>query len=379
MSTPELPELSTEEIRRYARHLSVPGVGVEGQRKLKASSVLMIGTGGLGSPAALYLAAAGVGRIGLIDPDTVDRSNLQRQILHGESWVGKSKLESAAARIREVNPHVELDLHPVRFTPDNAMDLVARYDVVLDGCDNFPTRFLSNDTCFFLKKPCVYGSIFRFDGQVTVFAPHLGGPCYRCMLPSLPAPGSAPSCEEAGVLGVLPGVIGSLQAMETIKLMLGIGEPPLGKLLCYDALATSFRSLRLRRDPACRLCGDAPSIHSVRNTETTANASCEVPSDEVPAISAADLAARIDAGEDLFILDVRQPEEEVEGTIPGAHLIPLATLPGRLAEIPADREVLVHCRSGGRSSRAVKFLRQAGIPRAVNVAGGINAWNALDR
>ena len=376
---PELPALSPEEIRRYARHLSVPGVGEQGQRKLKASSVLMIGTGGLGSPAALYLAAAGVGRIGLIDPDTVDRSNLQRQILHGESWVGKSKLESAAARLREVNPHVELELLPVRFTPENAMELVSRYDVVLDGCDNFPTRFLSNDACFFLKKPCVYGSIFRFDGQVTVFAPHLGGPCYRCMLPSLPAPGAAPSCEEAGVLGVLPGVIGSLQAMETIKLLLGIGDPPLGKLLCYDALATTFRSLRLRRDPACRLCGDAPSIDTVMNPETNASASCSVPATDVPAISAGDLAARIDAGEGPFILDVRQPEEEAEGVIPGARMIPLPELPERLAEIPADREIFVHCRSGGRSSRAVKLLREAGISGAVNITGGINAWNALER
>ncbi|MCW1915691.1 molybdopterin-synthase adenylyltransferase MoeB [Luteolibacter sp. GHJ8] len=374
---PELPTLSTDEVRRYARHLSVPGVGEEGQRRLKGSSVLMIGTGGLGSPAALYLAAAGIGRIGLIDPDTVDRSNLQRQILHGESWVGKSKLESAAARLREVNPHVELELHSVRFTPENAMDLVSRYDVVLDGCDNFPTRFLSNDACFLLKKPCVYGSIFRFDGQVTVFAPHLGGPCYRCMLPSLPAPGSAPSCEEAGVLGVLPGVIGSLQAMETIKLLLGIGEPPLGKLLCYDALSTSFRSLRLRRDPACRLCGDAPTIHSVSNHETMANPSCEVPGNEIPAIDVAELSARINAGEDLFIIDVRQPEEEVEGTIPGAILIPLATLPERLSELPVDRELLIHCRSGGRSGRAVQFLHESGFPQAVNVAGGINAWNAL--
>lgn len=375
----EPPALSPEEIRRYARHLSVPGVGEQGQRKLKDSSVLMIGTGGLGSPAALYLAAAGVGRIGLIDPDTVDRSNLQRQILHGESWVGKSKLESAAARLREVNPHVQLDLLPVRFTPENAMELVSRYDVVLDGCDNFPTRFLSNDACFFLKKPCVYGSIFRFDGQVTVFAPHLGGPCYRCMLPSLPAPGAAPSCEEAGVLGVLPGVIGSLQAMETIKLLLGIGDPPLGKLLCYDALATAFRTLRLRRDSACRLCGDAPSIDTVMNPETTASVSCTVPATDIPAISAGDLASRIDAGEAPFILDVRQPEEEVEGVIPGARLIPLPELPERLAEIPADGEIFVHCRSGGRSSRAVKLLREAGIAGAVNITGGINAWNALER
>ncbi len=376
---PELPLLSNEERQRYARHLSVPGVGEEGQRRLKGSSVLMIGTGGLGSPAALYLAAAGVGRIGLIDPDTVDRSNLQRQILHGESWVGKPKLESAAHRLREINPHIELELHPVRFTPDNALDLVSRYDVVLDGCDNFPTRFLSNDACFLLKKPCVYGSIFRFEGQLTVFAPHLGGPCYRCMLPSMPPPGAAPSCEEAGVLGVLPGVIGSLQAMETIKLLLGIGEPPLGKLTCYDALSTSFRSLRLRRDPACRLCGDSPSITSVHNPETIASTSCSIPDPTMPSITVDELAARIDAGDDLFIIDVRQPEEEAEGTIPGAKLIPLATLPGRIGELPADREILVHCKSGGRSARAVTLLHEAGFPRAVNVTGGINAWNAAGR
>ena len=376
---PDLPPLSAEERLRYARHLSVPGIGEEGQRRLKGSSVLMIGTGGLGSPAALYLAAAGVGRIGLIDPDTVDRSNLQRQILHGESWVGKPKLESAAARLKEINPHVELELHPVRFAPDNALDLVARYDVVLDGCDNFPTRFLSNDACFLLKKPCVYGSIFRFEGQLTVFAPHLGGPCYRCMLPTLPPPGAAPSCEEAGVLGVLPGVIGSLQAMEAIKLLLGIGEPPLGKLTCYDALSTSFRALRLRRDPACRLCGDAPSIHSVHNPETMASSSCSLPDPGMPSITVQQLAARLEAGETPFIIDVRQPEEEAEGTIPGALLIPLAALPDRLAELPADREILVHCKAGGRSSRAVKLLHEAGFPQAVNIEGGINAWNTAKR
>ena len=376
---PDLPPLSAEERLRYARHLSVPGIGEEGQRRLKGSSVLMIGTGGLGSPAALYLAAAGVGRIGLVDPDTVDRSNLQRQILHGESWVGQPKLASAAARLKEINPHVELEFHPVRFAPDNALDLVARYDVVLDGCDNFPTRFLSNDACFLLKKPCVYGSIFRFEGQLTVFAPHLGGPCYRCMLPSLPPPGAAPSCEEAGVLGVLPGVIGSLQAMETIKLLLGIGEPPLGKLICYDALTTSFRSLRLRRDPACRLCGDAPSVHSVHNPETMVSSSCSLPDPGMPSITVQQLGARLDAGETPFILDVRQPEEEAEGTIPGALLIPLATLPDRLSDLPADREILVHCKAGGRSSRAVNFLHEAGFPQAVNIEGGINAWNAARR
>lgn len=369
--------LSAEERERYARHLSIPGVGTAGQLRLRSASVLCIGTGGLGSPAALYLAAAGVGRIGLIDPDVVDRSNLQRQILHGESWVGKPKLESAAARLREINPHVELELHPVRFSPDNALDLVSRYDVVLDGCDNFPTRFLSNDACFFLKKPCVYGSIFRFEGQASVFAPHLGGPCYRCMLPELPPPGAAPSCAEAGVLGVLPGIVGSLQAMEAIKLLLGIGEPPLGALLCYDALRSSFRTLRLRPDPSCRLCGAHPVIDSVHNPETTASASCDM--SDIPSTGVEELARRIDAGEDLVIIDVRQPEEEAEGVIPGARLIPLATLPGELGSLPRDREILVHCKAGGRSARAVKMMAEAGFANAVNVSGGIDAWNALGR
>lgn len=369
--------LTAEERERYARHLSIPGVGVEGQLRLKSSSVLCIGAGGLGSPAALYLAAAGVGRIGLVDPDVVDRSNLQRQILHGESWVGRPKLESAAARLQEINPHVAVELHAVRLTPDNALDLVSRYDVVLDGCDNFPTRFLSNDACFFLKKPCVYGSIFRFEGQVTVFAPHLGGPCYRCMLPEVPPPGAAPSCAEAGVLGVLPGIIGSLQAMETIKLLLGLGEPPLGSLLCYDALRTTFRTLRLRPDPSCRLCGTHAVIDSVRNPETTADSTCLM--SEISSISVEDLARRIDAGEDLCIIDVRQPEEEAEGTIPGARLIPLATLPDQLSTLPRDREILVHCKAGGRSARAVKLMTEAGFSRAVNVSGGIDAWKALGR
>lgn len=379
MSISPSPPLTATELQRYARHLSIPGVGVEGQRRLKGASVLCIGTGALGSPVAMYLAAAGVGRLGLIDPDTVERSNLQRQILHGEAWVGKPKLESAASRLREINPEIQLDLHPVRFSPANALELVAQYDVVVDGCDNFPTRYLSNDACFLLGKPCVYGSIFRFDGQMSVFAPHLGGPCYRCMLPELPPPGAAPSCEEAGVLGVLPGIVGSLQAVEALKLLLGLGAPPLGKLLCYDALRSTFRTLNLRRDPACRLCGDAPSIRSVDNPETRSAATCAMPEDSIPAISAAELAAKIDAGEQPFLIDVREPQEEAEGVIPGAQLIPLATLQDHFAELPADREIYVHCRSGGRSSRAVKLLQQAGLPRAVNVAGGIQAWNALGR
>ena len=368
------PPLTAAERQRYARHLSIPGVGEEGQRRLKSSSVLMIGTGGLGSPAALYLAAAGVGRLGLVDDDRVDRSNLQRQILHGESWVGKPKLESAADRLREINPHLKLELHPTRFTPDNADDLLRGYDLILDGSDNFPTRFLTNDVAFFQNKPCVYGSIFRFEGQVTVFAPHLGGPCYRCMLPALPPPGAAPSCEEAGVLGVLPGIIGSLQAMEAIKLLLGLGEPPLGRLLCYDALRTSFRTLRLARDPSCRLCGDAPSLTTHRNHETMSDPSCAVPGSDLPSINVDELARRLDSGNPVTLIDVRQPEEHAEAAIRGSILIPLNELPQRLDEIPRGGEILVHCKAGGRSARAVAFLQQNGFPEAVNVTGGMDAW-----
>ena len=365
-------DLSQAELERYARHLSVPGIGIDGQRKLKGSSVLLVGSGGLGSPAALYLAAAGVGRIGLMDDDTVDRSNLQRQILHGESWVGKPKLESAVARLAEINPHVLIEPHAERLTPDNADAMVERYDLVLDGSDNFPTRFLTNDVCFFLKKPCVYGSIFQFEGQVTVFAPHLGGPCYRCMLPTVPPAGAAPSCEEAGVLGVLPGIIGSLQAMEAIKLLLGIGEPPLGRLLCYDALRTSFRTLRLAADPGCRLCGASPSVRSTRSTETLASGSCGVPDPQQPSIEVSELAGLLKAGP-IVLIDVRRPEEHAARAIPGSRLIPLGELPGRLAEIPREEKVYVHCKSGMRSSKAVDILRNDGID-AVNVAGGIDAW-----
>ncbi|MFC7336166.1 molybdopterin-synthase adenylyltransferase MoeB [Haloferula chungangensis] len=368
----EFPPLTHDERLRYARHLSIPGVGEEGQRKLKASSVLMIGTGGLGSPAALYLAAAGVGRIGLVDDDRVDQSNLQRQILHGESWIGKPKLDSAVARLREINPLITIDAHAERFTPENASELLEPYDLLIDGTDNFPTRFLSNDVCFFQKKPCVYGSIFRFEGQVTVFAPHLGGPCYRCMLPTLPAPGAAPSCAEAGVLGVLPGIIGSLQAMEAIKLLLGIGEVPLGKLTCYDALRTSFRPLRLARDPKCRLCGDAPSLHSHDNPETRSSITCSM--SDFPSISVSELAEKLSSNPSTVLIDVREPAEYAEAAIPGSTLIPLGELADRLDEVPRDGEVLVHCKLGGRSARAVAFLQEQGITGATNVEGGIDAW-----
>ncbi|MBK1882931.1 molybdopterin-synthase adenylyltransferase MoeB [Luteolibacter pohnpeiensis] len=368
--------LSQAELLRYSRHLIIPGVGPDGQMKLKNASVLLIGTGGLGSPAALYLAAAGVGRLGLVDPDVVDASNLQRQILHGESWIGKPKLESAADRLREINPHITVEQHPVRFTPANARSIAESYDIILDGCDNFPTRFLTNDTAFFLKKPLVYGAIHRFEGQVSVFAPHLGGPCYRCLIPTSPAPGAVPSCNEAGVLGVLPGIIGSLQAMEAIKLILGLGEPPLGKLVIYDALSTSFRSIKLRRDTTCRLCGDHPSIFSTENAETTAPATCQVDDPNMQSITTSELRKRLNGDFDAVLIDVREPHEHAVANIPQAELIPLATLPDQIDRLPKDREIIVHCKSGGRSAKAVDFLIANGFENVTNVTGGMDAWLA---
>lgn len=366
--------LSKEELIRYSRHLLIPGVGTEGQLQLKNASVLMIGTGGLGCPAALYLAAAGVGRLGLIDPDHVEVSNLQRQILHGHSWVGKPKLESAINRLREINPLIEIDSHPVRFTPDNGLDLAQDYDLILDGCDNFPTRFLSNDVAFFLKKPLIYGAIHRFEGQATVFAPHLGGPCYRCLLPELPPPGSVPSCNEAGVLGVLPGVIGSLQAMEAIKLILGIGKPPLGKLTVYDALNSNFRTITLRRDPGCRLCGDHPEITDISNDETLAPAYCEIPNEHMETITTSELRQRLASDFQGLLIDVREPDEYEIANIPGAQLIPLGSLQNHLDKLPKDREILIHCKSGRRSARAVDLLLANGFSDVKNVEGGIDAW-----
>ncbi len=368
--------LSSAELLRYSRHLIIPQVGLDGQMRLKNAAVLLIGTGALGSPSALYLAAAGVGRLGLVDADVVDASNLQRQILHGESWIGKPKLESAAARLREVNPHIAIELHPRRFTPENAMEIAASYDVIVDGSDNFPTRFLTNDTAYFLKKPLVYGAIHRFEGQTSVFAPHLGGPCYRCLLPGLPPAGSVPSCQEAGVLGVLPGIIGSLQAMETLKLILGIGQTPLDKLTVYDALGSTFRSLTLRRDPACRLCGAHPEIFSVNNSETTASASCETPTDTMDSLTTLELRDTLSADFQGLLIDVREPDEYAIARIDGSKLIPLKTLPDHLDSLPKDREILVHCKSGGRSAKAIQFLLDHGFTRVKNVSGGIDAWLA---
>ncbi|MES2921033.1 MAG: molybdopterin-synthase adenylyltransferase MoeB [Verrucomicrobiota bacterium] len=368
--------LSPAELLRYSRHLLIPAVGEAGQLRLKSAAVLLIGTGALGSPAALYLAAAGVGRLGLVDADVVDASNLQRQILHGESWIGKPKLESAAARLREVNPHVQVELHPVRFIPENAMEIAGKYDILVDGSDNFPTRFLTNDTAFLLRKPLVYGAIHRFEGQTGVFAPHLGGPCYRCLLPDMPPPGSVPSCQEAGVLGVLPGIIGSMQAMEALKLILGIGVVPLGKLTCYDALNSAFRSLKLNRDPQCRLCGDNPDIHTVSNPETTASATCAITPEHMESITTAELRALLADNFDGLLIDVREPHEHAVAHIEGSRLIPLKTLPDELDSLPTDREILVHCKSGGRSAKAVQLLLDHGFTRVRNVAGGIDAWLA---
>lgn len=366
--------LTPAERARYSRQLLIPEVGEAGQRRLREASVLLVGAGALGSPAALYLAAAGVGRIAIADPDTVDLSNLHRQILHGDSWIGKAKLDSAVARLREVNPHVRVEPFATRFSPANAMELAREHDLIVDGSDNFPTRFLTNDTAFFLRKPLVHGAVQRFEGQFTVFAPHLGGPCYRCVLPALPAPGSVPSCQEAGVLGVVPGVIGSLQALEAVKLLLGIGTPPLGTLTVYDALRSSFRTVRIKRDPGCRLCGDVPVIHDVANSETLAVTTCGTEDDELPSVPAAALEAALAADPQALLIDVREPREHAAGRIPGARLIPLGELSARFAELPADRMIFVHCKSGMRSARAAGLLRERGFTRVTNVTGGIDAW-----
>ncbi len=367
-------KLSPEERLRYSRHILIPAIGEAGQLRLKNAAVLLIGAGALGSPAALYLAAAGVGTLGLVDADVVEASNLQRQILHGESWVGKPKLDSAAARLREVNPHIRVELHPVRFTPDNAINIASRYDLLVDGSDNFPTRFLTNDTAFLQKKPLIYGAIHRFEGQAAVFAPHLGGPCYRCMLPDSPAPGSVPSCQEAGVLGVLPGIIGSIQAMEALKLILGIGSVPLGKLTVYDALQSSFRTFKLQRDPQCRLCGDQPLITSVSNPETTFHNTCITSHDSMESITASELRSLLDNDFQDLLIDVREPAEHASSSINGSILIPLGSLLNRLAELPKDRDIYVHCKMGGRSAKAVQLLLDQGFTRVKNVNGGIDAW-----
>jgi len=371
-------EFSNDEIARYSRHLIMPEVTLEGQKRLKAASILCIGTGGLGSPIALYLAAAGVGRLGLVDGDVVDFSNLQRQILHGTKDVGRKKLNSARDRIRDINPNVQVDLYDCYFKSENAREIVEPYDIVIDGTDNFPTRYLSNDICVFLKKPNVYGSIFRFDGQVTVFAPNLGGPCYRCLFPEPPPPGMVPSCAEGGVLGVLPGVIGVIQAIEAIKLIVGIGEPLIGKMIQFDALKMKFREFKLRPDPSCPVCGKNPTITELIDYEQF----CGIPEAKaaeeeeahVPSISAKELKAKLDRGDKFQLIDVREQYEWDICRIPSAKLIPLGQLPSRMSELDSADEIVLQCKSGARSARALKLLQEAGFGKLYNVEGGITAW-----
>jgi molybdopterin/thiamine biosynthesis adenylyltransferase/rhodanese-related sulfurtransferase len=371
-------EFSNDEIARYSRHLIMPEVTLEGQKRLKAASVLCIGAGGLGSPIALYLAAAGIGRMGLVDGDVVDFSNLQRQILHGTKDVGRKKLNSARDRIREVNPNVQIDLHDTLFVASNAEELVKDYDIVIDGTDNFPTRYLSNDICVFLKKPNVYGSIFRFDGQCTVFAPHLGGPCYRCMFPEPPPPGMVPSCAEGGVLGVLPGIIGVMQAIEAIKLIMGIGESLIGRLVHFDALNLKFREFKLRRDPKCPVCGDNPTIKELIDYDQFCGipqaAAAEAAETPIPTMTVHELKQKLDSKDKFVLLDVREPFEWDICHLDSAKLIPLGQLPSRMSELDSADEIVIHCKSGGRSAKAVRLLQEAGFSKLHNVEGGITAW-----
>jgi molybdopterin/thiamine biosynthesis adenylyltransferase/rhodanese-related sulfurtransferase len=362
--------LSDEERVRYSRHLMMPEVGSGGQARLKTARVLCIGAGGLGSPAALYLAAAGVGKIGLVDFDDVDLSNLQRQLLHGTKDVGRKKLQSARDRLHDLNPNVQVELHDCRFSSENAVELVAQYDIVVDGCDNFPTRYLSNDVCVWARKPNVYGSVFRFEGQSTVFAPHLDGPCYRCLFPEPPAPGTVPNCAEAGVLGVLPGIIGMVQAIETVKLILDAGEPLVGRLLHFDALKMKFREFNLRRDPQCPVCGETPTISEPIDYEQF----CGVATADVPVISVQELKRKLDAREPIQLLDVREPFESEIAQLDQAQLIPLRDLPQRVDELDRDAYTVVHCHTGMRSAQAVQLLRGAGFTNVFNLEGGIDAW-----
>jgi len=372
-------DFSNDEIARYSRHLIMPEVTLEGQKRIKAASILCIGAGGLGSPIALYLAAAGVGRLGLVDFDVVDFSNLQRQILHGTDDVGRKKLNSARDRIKAVNPNVQVDLHDCLFRSENAKELVQNYDIIVDGTDNFPTRYLSNDVCVLTKKPNIYGSIFRFEGQCTVFAPHLGGPCYRCMFPEPPPPGMVPSCAEGGVLGVLPGIIGVMQAIEAIKLIIGIGEPLIGRLVSFDALKMRYKEFKVRRDPNCPICGDHPTIYELIDYDQfcgipQADAEAEKEMD-VPTINAVELKKMFDRKEGFVLIDVREPFEYDICHIDQARLIPLGELPARLSELDSADEIVLHCKSGSRSAKALRILQEAGFKKVVNLEGGITAWS----
>jgi adenylyltransferase/sulfurtransferase len=370
--------LSPQEVARYSRHLIMPEVALEGQKRLKAASILLIGAGGLGSPLGLYLAAAGIGRIGIVDFDVVDFSNLQRQVLHGTPDVGRPKLQSAKDRLEAINPEVKIDLHEAKLTSANAMAILEPYDIIIDGTDNFPTRYLVNDACVLLKKPNVYGSIFRFDGQASVFYPPQG-PCYRCLYPEPPPPGEVPSCAEGGVLGILPGLIGCIQATEAVKLILGKGSLLIGRLLLYDAMQMTFQEFKVRRNPKCPMCGDRPSITKLIDYEQF----CGIRGTEAPASAAADsqwettveeLKERLDRRDSIFILDVRNPEEYQICRIPGSTLLPLPELPQRFQELDPEKEMVIHCKSGMRSLKATNFLRQQGFRKIKNLKGGILAW-----
>jgi sulfur-carrier protein adenylyltransferase/sulfurtransferase len=366
--------LSKDEILRYSRHLIMPEVGLEGQQKLKAARVLCIGTGGLGSPLALYLAAAGVGTLGMVDFDVVDFTNLQRQIIHSTADVGRKKLDSAMEKIEAINPYVEVVPFETRLSSDNALRIFEDFDIIVDGTDNFPTRYLVNDACVLTGKPNVYGSIFRFEGQASVFGTK-DGPCYRCLYPEPPPPGLVPSCAEGGVLGILPGLVGIIQATETIKLILGAGDSLIGRLLLVDALGMRFRELKLRKNPECPVCGVNPTIHELIDYQEFCGirGEEEAVTQNIPEIQPEDLKRRLDAGEDIFVLDVREPHEYQICSLNG-HLIPLGDLPKRMNELDSSREIVAHCRSGVRSGKAVDFLRQAGFRKVKNLAGGILAW-----
>jgi molybdopterin/thiamine biosynthesis adenylyltransferase/rhodanese-related sulfurtransferase len=369
-------ELSNEEIARYSRHLIMPEVALDGQKKLKQARVLTIGAGGLGAPLAMYLAAAGVGTIGVVDFDVVDESNLQRQIIHGTSDVGRPKMESARDRIKDINPNVKVETYEEPLTSENALDIFKDYDIIVDGTDNFPTRYLVNDACVLLGKPNVYGSIFRFEGQASVFYAE-EGPCYRCLYPEPPPPGLVPSCAEGGVLGILPGAIGTIQATETVKLILGIGEPLIGRLLLYDALGMSFREMKLRKDPNCPVCGENPTVTELIDYQEFCGilqAQAAEQENGVPEITVQDLKQKLDNGEDVNVLDVRERHEYEVANL-GVRLIPLGELPQRLAELDQDESFAIHCKTGGRSAKAVKLLQDAGFQHVYNVKGGITAWS----
>jgi adenylyltransferase/sulfurtransferase len=372
-----LPELTTDDLSRYSRHLILPEVGMEGQQKLKAARVLCVGTGGLGSPLALYLTAAGIGTLGLVDFDVVDSSNLQRQIIHSTKDIGRKKIESAEEKLTALNPAIKIVKHETMLSSANALDIIKDYDIVADGTDNFPTRYLVNDACVLLKKPNAYGSIFRFEGQASVFSTE-EGPCYRCLYPEPPPPGLVPSCAEGGVLGILPGLVGVIQATEVIKLILGKGDPLIGRLLLVDALGMRFRELKLRKNPECPVCGANPTVTKLIDYEQFCGIMPETPQDKnmkngIPQISVKEYKSRRDKGEDLFLLDVREPYEYQIAQI-GGVLIPQNDVPNRLAEIPRDKEIVVQCRSGARSQRIAELLKEQGYTNVVNLAGGILAW-----